>query len=278
MFVGLIDNRHYGARSAARRPDGSTALRFDQGRPDDRGPLAPAAHPHPRQGAAAVTPARRRGMTRLEAISGKNSGSEKVWMGQTHVAPGPAPATTTTARPRPRSTCCPGTRCSCSPTATQEIRLETEPGDYIFVPPYVPHREENPGDGGGRRGHRPQQPGGASWSTWTASGPTGREPGGDAGAVAVDVVADLLVHEPDQAGVVGGVGERVEAADQQGGDAQRRRSPAAPRPPARSCRPGRWSCRPRRWPSAAGSTAACRGRRPRPRCSSRCEPRWECRG
>ena len=28
----------------------------------------------------------------------------------------------------------------------REVRLETEPGDYIFVPPYVPHREENPGD------------------------------------------------------------------------------------------------------------------------------------
>jgi uncharacterized RmlC-like cupin family protein len=28
------------------------------------------------------------GMTRLEAISGKNTGSAKVWMGQTHMAPG----------------------------------------------------------------------------------------------------------------------------------------------------------------------------------------------
>jgi uncharacterized RmlC-like cupin family protein len=26
-----------------------------------------------------------------------------------------------------------------------EVRLQTEPGDYIFVPPFVPHREENPG-------------------------------------------------------------------------------------------------------------------------------------
>ena len=26
-----------------------------------------------------------------------------------------------------------------------EVRIETEPGDYIFVPPFVPHREENPG-------------------------------------------------------------------------------------------------------------------------------------
>jgi len=25
-----------------------------------------------------------------------------------------------------------------------ETRLETSPGDYVFVPPYVPHREENP--------------------------------------------------------------------------------------------------------------------------------------
>jgi len=26
----------------------------------------------------------------------------------------------------------------------EEVRIETSPGDYIFVPPYVPHREENP--------------------------------------------------------------------------------------------------------------------------------------
>jgi len=25
-----------------------------------------------------------------------------------------------------------------------EKRLETKPGDYVFVPPWVPHREENP--------------------------------------------------------------------------------------------------------------------------------------
>jgi len=25
------------------------------------------------------------------------------------------------------------------------VRLQAEPGDYIFVPPFVPHREENPG-------------------------------------------------------------------------------------------------------------------------------------
>ncbi|MEV0388178.1 cupin domain-containing protein [Nonomuraea sp. NPDC050643] len=25
-----------------------------------------------------------------------------------------------------------------------EVRVQTSPGDYIFVPPFVPHREENP--------------------------------------------------------------------------------------------------------------------------------------
>ena len=25
-----------------------------------------------------------------------------------------------------------------------ETRLETSPGDYVYVPPFVPHREENP--------------------------------------------------------------------------------------------------------------------------------------
>jgi uncharacterized RmlC-like cupin family protein len=26
----------------------------------------------------------------------------------------------------------------------EERRIETGPGDYVFVPPFVPHREENP--------------------------------------------------------------------------------------------------------------------------------------
>ena len=34
---------------------------------------------------------------------------------------------------------CRGTRC-CA-----EVRLVTSPGDYVFVPPWTPHREENPG-------------------------------------------------------------------------------------------------------------------------------------
>jgi uncharacterized RmlC-like cupin family protein len=30
------------------------------------------------------------------------------------------------------------------PESGSETRLETAPGDYVWVPPHVPHREENP--------------------------------------------------------------------------------------------------------------------------------------
>ena len=84
------------------------------------------------------------GMTRLEAISGKTVGSNKVWMGQTHVAPhtnsgdhhhGEAETAIYVVSGRPSFVFADG---------DAEVRIDTEPGDYVFVPPYVPHREENP--------------------------------------------------------------------------------------------------------------------------------------
>jgi uncharacterized RmlC-like cupin family protein len=84
------------------------------------------------------------GMTRLEAISGKTVGSNKVWMGQTHVAPhtnsgdhhhGDAETAIYVVSGRPSFVFADG---------DAEVRIDTEPGDYVFVPPYVPHREENP--------------------------------------------------------------------------------------------------------------------------------------
>jgi uncharacterized RmlC-like cupin family protein len=88
------------------------------------------------------------GMTRREAISGKTVGSSRVWMGQTHVAPatdsgdhhhGAAETAIYVVSGHPVFVFADGD----SPGS--EIRLETGPGDYVFVPPYVPHREENPG-------------------------------------------------------------------------------------------------------------------------------------
>ena len=83
------------------------------------------------------------GMTRLEAISGRTVGSEKLWMGETHVAPatnsgdhhhGEAETAIYVVSGQPRFVFV---------EDGEEVVFETNPGDYIFVPPYTPHREEN---------------------------------------------------------------------------------------------------------------------------------------
>lgn len=87
------------------------------------------------------------GMTRREAISGKSAGSEKLWMGQTHVAPGVNSGNHHHGEAETAIYVVSGTPAFVFAEGDKEVRLETKPGDYIFVPPYVPHREENPGAG-----------------------------------------------------------------------------------------------------------------------------------
>jgi uncharacterized RmlC-like cupin family protein len=84
------------------------------------------------------------GMTRLEAISGQGAGSEKVWMGQTHVAPGTSSGDHHHGEAETAIYVLSGHPVFVFAEGDQEVRLTTEPGDYIFVPPFVPHREENP--------------------------------------------------------------------------------------------------------------------------------------
>lgn len=88
------------------------------------------------------------GMHRFAAISGTTVGSEKLWMGQTHVAPatsssdhhhGKSETAIYVVSGRPEFVFLDD-----SGRTPEEIRLRTGPGDYVFVPPFVPHREENP--------------------------------------------------------------------------------------------------------------------------------------
>ena len=84
------------------------------------------------------------GMQRFAAISGGSVGSEKIWMGETRVSP----RTVSDNHHHGESETAIFVR-SGNPEfvfhdGVQEIRIATVPGDYIFVPPYVPHREENP--------------------------------------------------------------------------------------------------------------------------------------
>ena len=85
------------------------------------------------------------GMRRLAAISRGAVGSEHLWMGQTHVGPasrsgnhhhGESETAIFVVSGRPEFV-------FLDHTTGEEVRLSPEPGDYVFVPPYTPHREEN---------------------------------------------------------------------------------------------------------------------------------------
>jgi uncharacterized RmlC-like cupin family protein len=88
------------------------------------------------------------GMWRREAISGKTVGARNLWMGQTHV-----PGSTRSGNHHHGESETAIFVVSGTPVFVFldlegdepiETRIQTAPGDYIFVPPYVPHREENP--------------------------------------------------------------------------------------------------------------------------------------
>jgi uncharacterized RmlC-like cupin family protein len=83
-------------------------------------------------------------MTRFEAISGRAVGSEHLWMGRTHVAPATASGDHHHGEAETAIYVVSGRPVFVFAEGESEVRIETEPGDFVFVPPWVPHREENP--------------------------------------------------------------------------------------------------------------------------------------
>jgi uncharacterized RmlC-like cupin family protein len=86
------------------------------------------------------------GMVRSAAISGDLTGARSLWMGRTEIGPGASSGDHHHGVSETGIYVVSG-----SPVfvfrdaATGElVRLETQPGDYVWVPPHVPHREENP--------------------------------------------------------------------------------------------------------------------------------------
>ena len=85
------------------------------------------------------------GMQRFAAISNAKVGSERLWMGETHVQPqmrsadhhhGEAETAIYVVSGRPEFV-------FLDEDTGEEARLCARPGDYVFVPPHTPHREEN---------------------------------------------------------------------------------------------------------------------------------------
>jgi uncharacterized RmlC-like cupin family protein len=84
------------------------------------------------------------GMRRREAISGRTVGSEAIWMGQTTVSPGAVSANHHHGRSETAIYVVAGNPVFVFLHDGAEHRVETAPGDYVYVPPFVAHREENP--------------------------------------------------------------------------------------------------------------------------------------
>ena len=84
------------------------------------------------------------GMRRYEAISGRMTGSRKIWMGRTVVEPGTASGDHHHGEAETGIYVVSGHPEFVFLEDDEERRIATAPGDYVYVPPYVPHREENP--------------------------------------------------------------------------------------------------------------------------------------
>jgi uncharacterized RmlC-like cupin family protein len=86
------------------------------------------------------------GMTRREAISAQTVGAQRIWMGQTHVAAHTASGDHHHGDSETAIHVVAGNPVFVFAEHGEEVRLATCPGDYVFVPPFTPHREENPSD------------------------------------------------------------------------------------------------------------------------------------
>ena len=86
------------------------------------------------------------GMVRTAAISGELCGARSLWMGRTVVLPGTSSGDHHHGESETGIYVVSGNPVFVYRSAEdgELVRLETSPGDYVWVPPHVPHREENP--------------------------------------------------------------------------------------------------------------------------------------
>ena len=84
------------------------------------------------------------GLRRFAALSGRSVGAEKLWMGETHAAPESASANHHHGECETAIYVRSGNPEFVFHDGVQEVRITAAPGDYVFIPPFLPHREENP--------------------------------------------------------------------------------------------------------------------------------------
>ncbi|ORJ55632.1 cupin domain-containing protein [Mycobacterium simiae] len=109
----------------------------------EQSPLRSRVH-HVKASDISTDTAQSEGLRRFAALNGKSVGAEKLWMGETHALPntvsdnhhhGDSETAIYVRSGHPEFVFHDG---------VDEVRITTAPGDYVFIPPYLPHREENP--------------------------------------------------------------------------------------------------------------------------------------
>jgi uncharacterized RmlC-like cupin family protein len=85
------------------------------------------------------------GMVRAAAISGDLVGAQSLWMGRTVLTAGASSGDHHHGESETGIFVVSGSPVFVyrDPASGEVVRLEPEPGDYVWVPPHVPHREEN---------------------------------------------------------------------------------------------------------------------------------------
>jgi uncharacterized RmlC-like cupin family protein len=84
------------------------------------------------------------GMTRFAAISGDSVGAQAIWMGETHVPPNTDSGPHHHGHSETGIYVVSGDPVFVYHDGDKEVRVQTHPGDYVYVPPFIPHVETNP--------------------------------------------------------------------------------------------------------------------------------------
>jgi uncharacterized RmlC-like cupin family protein len=84
------------------------------------------------------------GLRRFVALSGRSVGAERLWMGETYASPQTASANHHHGDSETAIYVRSGHPEFVFHDGVDEVRIVAAPGDYVFIPPYLPHREENP--------------------------------------------------------------------------------------------------------------------------------------
>ncbi|HQT99561.1 MAG TPA: cupin domain-containing protein [Acidimicrobiales bacterium] len=98
---------------------------------------------HVRRGDVSASTAQSEGMHRFAAISGALTGAQKIWMGETHMAPASASAVHHHGDSETGIYVVSGHPTFVFFDDGVEQRVQASPGDYVFVPAFVAHQELN---------------------------------------------------------------------------------------------------------------------------------------